>query len=313
MLFFALVPVIAIGCSQAPDDAASTKRQESPKTKTEFKQPPLPPNAVTSETSHYLIYSTATDDQTRMVGVTVEGLYTAYTDTFRVRNVSGGKKKLILVLYKNRDEFKRSNWSSPWAEAYYLAPRSHAYFASDGPNPYHWMVHEATHQLEREVSEFKRVKWVDEGLASYFGASRISGGTLQPGEIDEDAYPIWWLDSYMLSGVLDDDIASGQIIPLKNIIEGRGGPDINRYFNQYYVQYWSLSHFLFHYQDGVYAARYKKLIAGDVSLENFERIIGPVDRIQKQWYGYLSQIVDEAKAGKISSLRDESANLIQVE
>lgn len=248
-----------------------------------------------------------------MVGMAVESLYAAYTDVFRVRNAPVDKKKLVLVLYKDRGEFKKSNRSSPWAEAYYLAPRSHAYFASEDPNPYHWMIHEATHQLEREVSTFKRMKWVDEGLASYFGASRISGGKLQPGEIDGNAYPIWWLDSYRLSGALDHDIASGQIIPLKNIIEGRGGPDINRYFNQYYVQYWSLSHFLFHYRDGMYAARYKRLIAGDASLENFERIIGPVDRIQREWYEYLSQMVDAAKAGKISSSRDRSVDLIQVE
>lgn len=265
------------------------------------------------ETSHYLIYSSATDERTNKVAVAVESLHAAYASVFRARAVPGDKKKLILVLYKDRAEFKRNNRSSPWAEAYYLSPRSHAYFDASGPNPYHWMIHEATHQLEREVSGFKRVKWVDEGLASYFGASRISAGKLNLGEIDADAYPIWWLGRCRLSGSLERDIANGQIIPLRNIIEGRGGPDINRSFNQYYIHYWSLTHFLFHYRNGTYAKAYKRLIADGASLENFERIIGPVDRIQEEWYGYLSRIVDEARKEEALSPREQAENFIQIE
>ncbi|HJW46745.1 MAG TPA: hypothetical protein VJ484_09655 [Lysobacter sp.] len=249
---------------------------------------------ATTDTSHYRIHSTATSAQTALVAQAVESLYEGYTAVFP--RTAGHAAKLTLVLYRDRTEFKHNNRSRPWAEAYYLPPRSYAYFDASARNPYHWMLHEATHQLAREVSGLKRVKWVDEGLASYFGASSLVRGSLKLGEADPDAYPIWWLPSHALSGVLEQDIASGQIIPLEQLISGQGGPDENRYFNLYYIHYWSLTHFFFHYGDGVYADRYKQLIAEGGSLDNFERIIGPPERIQREWYGYLLQTVRQASA-----------------
>jgi len=203
------------------------------------------------------------------------------------------------VLYKDQAEFKAHNRSSSWAEAYYLPPRSHAYYG-EGDNPIHWMTHEATHQLNREVAHFRKTKWIDEGLADYFGSSWIADGTLTPGSIDPATYPIWWLPQLSLTGNLQDDIATGKVIPLHAIVSGKGGPDINRNVNLYYIEYWSLTHFLFHYQEGKYAAQYRQLIATDGTLENFERLIGPVDRIQTEWYIYLRSV---AKASRPTRVR----------
>lgn len=269
-------------------------------------QPSLPASARKRETAHYHIYSTATDGQIQLVSEAVESLHAAYMGYFPKSSNPSQQGKLTLVLYKDRDEFKRNNRSSPWAEAYYLSPRSYAYYAADARNPHHWMIHEATHQLSREVSGFKRIKWIDEGLASYFGASRISHGKLEPGEIDENTYPIWWLADYSLTGMLEQDIASRQFIPLEQLITGRGGPDINQHFNQYYIHYWSLSHFLFHYRGGLYAERYKRLIAEGGSVENFRQIVGPLDRVQAEWYEYLLQAVRRAESGELSAQRNRS-------
>ena len=249
--------------------------------------PPLPPGAKPVETTHYLIHSSATEEQTARVGEAAEALHLAYTTFFDgMPGMQPTKAKLQLVLYKDQAEFKAHNRSSPWAEAYYLPPRSHAYYG-DGDNPVHWMTHEVTHQLNREVARFKKTKWIDEGLADYFGSSWIADGKLTPGSIDPATYPIWWLPRLQLTGNLQDDISTGKIIPLRAIVSGKGGPDINRNVNLYYIEYWSLTHFLLHYQDGKYAAPYRQLIVSGGSLENFERLIGPIDRIQTQWYAYL--------------------------
>ncbi|MET0754550.1 MAG: hypothetical protein ABWY31_00335, partial [Pseudoxanthomonas sp.] len=93
-----------------------------------------------------------------------------------------------------------------------------------------------------------------------------------------------------LTGNLQDDISTGRIIPLRAVVTGKGGPDIDRNVNLYYIEYWSLTHFLFHYQDGKHAASYRQLIATDGTLENFERLIGPIDRIQNEWYAYLQAV-----------------------
>lgn len=263
-------------------------------------QPPLPPGARQIETAHYLIHSSATEEQTARVAEAAEALHAAYTDFFAdMPSMQPNPAKLQLVLYKDRAEFKAHSRSTSWAEAYYLPPRSHAYYG-DGDNPVHWMTHEVTHQLNREVAHFRRTKWIDEGLADYFGSSWIADGKLTPGSIDPATYPIWWLPKLQLTGNLQDDISAGRIIPLRAIVSGKGGPDINRNVNLYYIEYWSLTHFLFHYQDGKYAAQYRQLIATDGTLENFERLIGPMDQIQAEWYTYLQGV---AKASRPTRVR----------
>jgi len=168
------------------------------------------------------------------------------------------------------------------------------HFASQW-NPYHWMLHEATHQLNREVAHLAIPKWIDEGLAAYFGASEIRDDKLIRGSIDINAYPIWWLPSLALSGNIEADFESRKIIPIRALISGTGGPDIAQNVNAYYIGYWSLTHFLFHFDHGRYASKFKQVIAEGGTLESFERNIGPVERIQIEWYSYLRQRADAEK------------------
>jgi hypothetical protein len=253
--------------------------------------------ALSIETEHYAISSNATAEQTSQVAASAESFYQAYSAHFSsVIDVKKSQVKHKLVLYKNQQEFKTNNKSSSWAEAYYLNPSCYAYYSEGQANPYHWMIHEATHQLNTEMAHFKKAKWIDEGLATYFGTSKIQNQRLIPGKIDGNTYPIWWLSSFSLSGNLQGDIDKQKIIPLQALISGRGGPDINSNVNLYYIEYWSLSHFLFHYKSGRYAEKYKRLIVQGGTLENFEKIIGPIDQIQNEWYEYLQQKISEGDA-----------------
>ncbi len=237
--------------------------------------------------------------QTQQVADAVESLYVAHAQVFAAdRAPATAHGKLKLTLYAHQAQFKANNRSMPWAEAYYRRPICYAYYAKDEANPYHWMVHEATHQLNAEVSGFPKYKWVDEGLATYFGTSRIefdaSGrGKLVPGKIDPDAYPIWWLTNSGLTGSLDKDIEAGRWIPIRALITGIDAPNVASNVNRYYIQYWSLSHFLFHGGNGRYAEDYKRLIAEGGSLANFERLIGPADRIEYEWYRDLQDRIAE--------------------
>lgn len=263
------------------------------------------PGAKRIETTHYAITSTADAAQTQRVADAVESLYVAYADVFATHRApdAAARGKLKLTLYAHQAQFKANNRSMPWAEAYYLRPICYAYYAGNESNPYHWMVHEATHQLNAEVSGFPKSKWVDEGLATYFGTSRIESDTsesgtsgldnLTPGKIDQGAYPIWWLSDSGLTGHLDKDIDAGRWIPIRALITGIDAPDIASNVNRYYIQYWSLSHFLFHGENGRYAAGYKRLIAEGGSLANFERLIGPANRIEDEWYRYLQDRIAE--------------------
>jgi hypothetical protein len=152
--------------------------------------------------------------------------------------------------------------------------------------------------LNVEVSGFPKHRWVDEGLATYFGTSSIefdtSGrGKLIPGKIDPDAYPIWWLTNPGLTGSLDKDIDEGNWVPIRALITGKDAPSIASNVNGYYIQYWSFSHFLFHGENGRYAEGYERLITEGGTLANFERLIGPADRIEVEWYRYLQDRIAE--------------------
>lgn len=275
-----LVIVLAIVAAFGVHDA----KRDRPLSIGAVTQPPILADAKRSQSAHYLIYSTATAEQTESVSAAVEQLHTAYSAIFPVKPQ---QPKLTLVLYRDRHEFKRNNRSSPWAEAYYLRPRSHAYFDGDSPNPYHWMLHEATHQLSREASGFKINRWMDEGLATYFSTSLITQSGLQLGTTDGDTYPIWWLNRYAISGDKARDTAAGQFIPLLPLLTGMGGPDVNTHFNNYYICAWSLTHFLLHFDNGKHAGSYRQLIARGASPASFKALIGPLDRIEDEWYVYL--------------------------
>lgn len=240
-------------------------------------------------TAHYSILSSASPEQTRQVGEMVEILYSAYTRVFT--NLPEERHtKMQLKLFKNQTEFKRANRGIGWAEAFYREPYCNAYFSSEEANPCHWMLHEAVHQLNNEVAHFSMPKWANEGTATYFSTSMIRNGSLAAGQIDPHTYPVWWVGSMALTGDIQKDIASNQIIPLRAIVTGKGGPGMGENFNLYYLHWWSLSHFLFHYQGGKYREAYIQVIRDGGGVEAFEKRVGPIERVQGEWYGYLTML-----------------------
>lgn len=253
---------------------------------------PLPPEARRHDTAHFRIFSTASEAETRDAGLAVEAVHEAYAAVFA--NADSGRR-FELVLYRNRTEFSAYNRSRPWAEAYYLEPRSHAY-PGTGPNPWHWAMHEVVHQLLREHSGLRPKRWLNEGIASWFGASRLVDGKLQAGTPDPGAYPIWHLARQRLTGDRKLDILSGDFIPLDLLIEERG-PAIDAHVNLYYVHWWSLVHFLMQADDGRHAASVVKLAERGGTLADFEAVIGPVETIEPQWYAHLLAQVRAAGGG----------------
>jgi hypothetical protein len=241
-------------------------------------------------TEHYAIRSSATQEQTEEIGAVVEALYAAYVNARLASNENPQPHlPLQLKLFKDRREFRRCHRRVGWAEAFYRKPYCHAYYSAAELNPYHWMLHEAVHQLNREVSRLEAPQWIEEGLAEYFSTSRLQDGQLHPGQIDRNTYPIWWLDDMDLSGELERDLADLEIIPLVAIISGRGGPKLDDHFNLYYVHWWSLTHFLFHFEGGKYREPFFRVIREGGTQDSFEKHIGPLPAVQAAWYRHLQE------------------------
>jgi hypothetical protein len=253
---------------------------------------------LTIETPHYIIASTASRAQTEEVAQDMELLYSAYSNRFGVLPTFRHEHpKLKVLLYKDRKEFRWVNPDLGWAEAYYRAPYCRAYFSADEANHCHWMLHEATHQLNREVAQLNLAKWLDEGLAEYFSTSRIQNGQLVPGRIDRHTYPVWWIDEIATATNLQTCLANGSLMPLRAIISGTGGPSMNHEFNLYYLHWWTLTHFIF--ENPKYRESAIKLVEQGGGLDAFEKDIGPVDAVQQAWFRHVRTMRDalDAKVG----------------
>lgn len=246
--------------------------------------------AVTIETAHYIIASTATPDQTEEIGRVVEILYNAYSNRFStLTNFQRAHPKLKLILYKDRDEFRHANPNLGWAEAFYREPYCRAYYSEDGLNPYHWMLHEAVHQLNSEVAHLHLAKWLDEGLASYFSTSRIYADRLDVGRIDPNTYPVWWMQETIATAAdFKTNITNGSIIPLRAIISNSGGPSLDKEFNLYYLHWWTLTHFLF--ETSRYSRSMAALMQQGGGIEAFERTVGKINAIEPLWYRHVRRI-----------------------
>ena len=245
--------------------------------------------SVRLETPHYVILSSATRGQAEEIGRVVEQLYGAYSNRFgALPGFSREHPRLQMKLYKDRREFRRVNPGLGWAEAFYRRPSCQAYYSAPEVNPYHWMLHEATHQLNAEVAHIAPAQWLEEGVAEYFSTSRFIRGQLALGTVDPNTYPVWWTDDLATTPDLAANLKNGSVIPLRAIVTGRGGPSMNRHFNLYYLHWWTLAHFIFESERHRDAAM--ALVAQGGSLRVFEKLIGPVEQVQAQWHSYVRHL-----------------------
>ncbi|HLP77436.1 MAG TPA: hypothetical protein VK327_11025 [Candidatus Paceibacterota bacterium] len=258
--------------------------------------------SVMIETPHYHIDSTATRGQTEDIGRVLEILYSAYSNRFSsLKDFRADHPKLKILLYKNREEMRRINPGMGWAEAFYSKPNCRAYYSAREINPYHWMLHEAVHQLNEEVAHLNLAKWLDEGLAEYFSTSRIKNGELRPGRIDPNTYPVWWIDELVVTDDLKANLAGGSIIPLRTIITGRGGPSMNKEFNRYYLHWWTLAHFVF--ENGSRDATLRLLEQGG-GMNAFEENVGSVEAVELNWHRHVRRIKAALAGNDLEFLRD---------
>lgn len=256
-------------------------------------QPPLPPGATTHRSAHYLITSATTPEATAQAAQALEQVRTQCLALFGVR-APAAPAPLRVVLYRDRAQFKAHNRSHGWAEAYYLPPVCHAWLDAP-PNRFHWLIHEATHQLAREVARFPRKRWLDEGMAAYIGGSVPRGDTFAFGTADRNAYPTWWLHRHDWHGALEDDRAAGFWTPLADLIDDRVAPGRGGDVNRVYVQYWALMHFLLHHARGALRPGLHALLREGGGSAAFERAVGPLGEIEPAVHAHLMAQADEAR------------------
>ncbi len=65
---------------------------------------------------------------------------------------------------------------------------------------------------------------------------------------------------------------------------------MSREFNLYYLHWWTLTYFVFEHPS--YRGQALALVQRGGGLEAFEQCLGPVERVQEDWHGYVWRIKD---------------------
>jgi len=251
---------------------------------------------LTHDAPHHRIFSTATREQTEATAHALELLWQAYSNRFgMLSGFETNPPRLQVKLFKDRAEFRRINPGLGWAEAYYRRPFCRAYYSAEEKNPYHWMLHEALHQLNEEVAHLDLAKWLDEGLSEYFATSQIKSNRIAVGQIDDNTYPVWWLHELATADSLAENLRNKSVIPLRAIITDHGGPSLNLNVNLYYLHWWTLTHFLLEHPD--YQKHAPELLQRGGGLAVFEELIGPVDKVEREWHDHVRRLKAELRGG----------------
>lgn len=192
-----------------------------------------------------------------------------------------------LRLFSSREGMRQALPGMGWAEAIYHDSICDQYDDRFEERPWHWLTHEATHQLAYEDSRLELNRWANEGLACLFSTSRVVDGRIVLGSVDKETYPVWWLVKTPLRRDFDKDSRSLLVRPsvfLREFDFAR----IDRTVNQHYLSWWSFAHYLYT-TDSV---GWKEWVAKDGTREGLDRRFGSGPELDKKWYAHILGLAD---------------------
>lgn len=100
-----------------------------------------------------------------------------------------------------------------------------------------------------------------------------------------------WLRRSELTRDWRTNVSNRRVVPLRILIEGTAGPEMDAAVNAYYLGWWSLTHFLLHAAEGRYADGYRAMVRNGGSVAEFERLVGPLERVEQEWYAHFAGLV----------------------
>lgn len=193
-----------------------------------------------------------------------------------------------LRLYRDRHEMHAGESMPDWAEGIYRDGWCIQYLRKDEANPWHWTIHEATHQLVAERAQLQLPRWLNEGLACLFSVSRMDSAGLHLGSVDAAAYPVWWLKDYRPTGNRAADLRSGKLQSLEVIVRGGGVEPEDGDLNLAYLSWWTATRFLWSRDP----KRFLAWVKLDRTPEGLERIVGPLKYLEEPYYRSLVTLTD---------------------
>jgi hypothetical protein len=253
-------------------------------------------NAWSKETRHFQVKSNTSPEWLDYYCELLEAYYALMDDRIGINpSPTMRRTKMEVNIFKSRAEFRElSPWgdgSMPGGVIGFFSPmgRSLNFFHDyEDPDRSTWVaLHECTHLLTYLVDQqYQPQIWVNEGVADYFGSSRVERDkkgklVIHPGELQTDR--VLTIQQAIAAtrgagpatGGTGDGKDADEKKPRRKTRAGRTATTLEELFvlprDQFdgfqYAHSWSFVYFLNNYEDGKYAKSFAKFFKGLYSLE----------------------------------------------
>ena len=240
--------------------------------------------------THFKVDTTAPLPIAKDASERLEKLYRYYTTFFELSEQTD-KGFMHVRIYATREEMHDVNpIVSDWAEGFYMGRTSHQYIDTYAGNPYDSLIHEAIHQFNKERAAFSLEQWIEEGLACYFTVHYQDDGSVDLHNINVHSYPIRHIAVLPLSGDLSQDMQSGHLISVKDLVEGSKPLPMDTRFNTYYLHWYSLTSYLMNGDTQKYRTQLLQYIRDGSPVDKFAEYFAGYTEIEKQWHAHLCDI-----------------------
>jgi len=236
---------------------------------------------------HYRVETTVDSARTDSLLGRVETLHAAFLAAFALTEPRHASA-MNLRLYRDREEMHAGESMPDWAEGIYQDGWCIQYLQRDEANPWHWTIHEATHQLLAERAQLALPRWLNEGLACLFSGSRMDASGLHLGTVDPASYPAWWLKDYRPTGDRAADLKHGKLQSLETIVRGGGVEPESGDLNLAYLSWWTVTRFLWSRDP----QRFLAWVKLDRTPEGLERIVGSLKGLEEPYARSVAGLTD---------------------
>jgi len=274
----------------APDDFEVQKVQRQLKNVTSG-PPWAKEKAFSRETAHYLVKTDISDKAAAFYASHLEAIHAMYTSRFGYRAET--KQKARAYVFETREGYltyaELSTSDRPEMSLGYYHPHYKELLIFEGLDKeltLRVLYHEGFHQFLHQFMPHPPY-WFNEGVAEFFGASRVEGGqVVATGLVQEGRL-----------GNLKGALGAKVVKSLPDLLKSAERKDFySGYIGVNYAQAWSVIHFFFSYESGKYAPmlrEYYKVIRDSGSAkEAYDAAFGKANLgvMEKEWQEYVRKL-----------------------
>ncbi len=233
------------------------------------------------KTDHYIIRTNLNDNALLDTACVMESAYFNFIKLFNARE---RKNKLLVEVFRTRDEYFDLGHAPPGSAGYYTAGTLKTFYQVGHTSSV--LLHEGTHQFVDMVCGPQPPIWINEGLATYYESWKFKGRELTK-QVNNNRLN-------MIRQMIHTD-RYVRLTDFINIIQAD-------YKLPQYAQGWSLVYFLIHGKEGRYEQGFRdyfehmKKRAVDITTKGnrekhialFEEKIGAsIDQLEEEWKEYI--------------------------